>query len=75
VFLLAIFSFGQSHRQFDHNPSIKRIIRASKSNHPTGAAIIPEMKAPVFRLSHTSNGLHADKMTSYRSDEEVLDFY
>lgn len=33
------------------------------------------MKAPVFRLSHTANGVvHADKLTPYRSSEEEVNF-
>jgi hypothetical protein len=53
---------------------VKRPIRAYKSSNGNPASI-PEMKAPVFRLSHAANGVvHADKLTPYRGSEEEASF-
>ncbi|KAI6218511.1 Neur-chan-LBD domain-containing protein [Aphelenchoides fujianensis] len=40
------------------------------SSAPTGAASIPGVRAPVFRISHTADGVYAAKLPPYESEED-----
>ncbi|KAI6237467.1 Glutamate-gated chloride channel [Aphelenchoides besseyi] len=47
-----------------------RAQRPKTSNVATGAASLPQVRAPVFRISHTSDGVYAAKIPPYESEED-----
>ncbi|KAI6186316.1 Glutamate-gated chloride channel [Aphelenchoides besseyi] len=59
-----------SHNQTQRSRRQARAQRPKTSNVPTGVASLPQVRAPVFRISHTSDGVYAAKIPPYESEED-----